>query len=251
MYFSFIGFLFGKYGFIGGIDIMNTKAMKRDKGFTLVELIVVLVILAILAAIIVPALLGYIDKAREKQDIIEAKACITAAQAVLSEEYGKTKGKIELDDKNPVINVIKERQAANLNPKEPTKDNGDVDLTGTSYAKRILQLADLDPYCFMFAVGSNHKSNGNASYATEHDKYTVYYGFYMATADSEPVYYYNGEWTKANPRYKDSSDIFTNRNVVQVGPLKGKRLQYYLVANKTGKGSVDAGNFWNWLKAMH
>ena len=35
------------------------KKMKENKGFTLVELIVVIVILAILAAILVPALLGY------------------------------------------------------------------------------------------------------------------------------------------------------------------------------------------------
>lgn len=41
--------------------------MKHKKnGFTLVELIVVLVILAVLAALLVPALTGYIDKARKK-----------------------------------------------------------------------------------------------------------------------------------------------------------------------------------------
>ena len=53
----------------------------KDKGFTLVELIVVLVILAILAAILVPALMGYIDRAKEQKYIDEAKALMTATQA--------------------------------------------------------------------------------------------------------------------------------------------------------------------------
>lgn len=43
---------------------MAKKNSKR--GFTLVELIVVLVILAILAALLIPALTGYIDKAQKE-----------------------------------------------------------------------------------------------------------------------------------------------------------------------------------------
>ena len=66
------------------------KKKRNDKGFTLVELIVVLVILAILAAILVPALLGYIDKAREKQVTTNAEAAYVAAQALATEDYGKT-----------------------------------------------------------------------------------------------------------------------------------------------------------------
>jgi len=46
---------------------------KNNKGFTLVELIVVLVILAILAAILVPTLLGWIDKARSEKDYSTAQ----------------------------------------------------------------------------------------------------------------------------------------------------------------------------------
>ena len=44
-----------------------TDKMKNSNGFTLVELIVILVILAILAAIMTPALLGYIDSSKEKE----------------------------------------------------------------------------------------------------------------------------------------------------------------------------------------
>ena len=67
---------------------MNKKKME-NKGFTLVELLVVLVILAILAAILVPALLGYIDRAREKQYVLNAKSALTATQAEFSSLYGE------------------------------------------------------------------------------------------------------------------------------------------------------------------
>ena len=66
--------------------IKRTNDKNNRKGFSLVELIVVLVILAILAALLIPALLGYIDRAREKQHVLEAKNCMTAAQAVFSED---------------------------------------------------------------------------------------------------------------------------------------------------------------------
>jgi len=55
-------------------------ALQNNKrGFTLVELIVVLVSLAILASLLVPALTGYMDKTKKQAVISEARDVWTAA----------------------------------------------------------------------------------------------------------------------------------------------------------------------------
>ena len=53
--------------------------MKKNGGFTLVELIVVIAILAILAGVAVPAYSGYITKANEAADVTQLDAIKTAA----------------------------------------------------------------------------------------------------------------------------------------------------------------------------
>lgn len=63
--------------------------MKKKKGFTLIELIVVLVIMAILAAAAIPTMMGYVDKARASQYLAEGRAVYVAAQAGATEGYGK------------------------------------------------------------------------------------------------------------------------------------------------------------------
>lgn len=77
---------------------------KSNKGFTLVELIVVIAILAILAGIAVPAYTGYIEKAEQSADLQVLGSVNTAAQGLAAAE-GVSVTKITVDADGTTITV--------------------------------------------------------------------------------------------------------------------------------------------------
>ena len=223
-----------------------------NKGFTLVELICVLVVLAVIAAVLVPSLLGYILKVNQKKEINNARTLLEATQAQLVELYAAQGG---LPEGTPVI-------SGGRRGVDNGKPNDDCDIKETQFASQVLDLVSMDgidvtskngkPYLFMFAVGSNASKTASITKnkVSVHDKYTVYYAVYMETEKSCPLYYYNGEWRNDNPRPDKGTKIFDGDNVVLSGPLKGMRLQYYLLANRSGIDFYSNGNngFWKVLK---
>ena len=62
------------------------KFKKNKKGFTLVEIIVVLVILAILAAAAIPTMSGFVDDAKGKAEVANARAAYVASQTIATEQ---------------------------------------------------------------------------------------------------------------------------------------------------------------------
>jgi prepilin-type N-terminal cleavage/methylation domain-containing protein len=64
------------------------QAVKNRKGFTLMELIVVLIILAILIAALAPVLIGWINDARETAIRAEGRTVLLAMQTTITEARG-------------------------------------------------------------------------------------------------------------------------------------------------------------------
>lgn len=65
------------------------KGCRGEAGFTLVEMLAVLVIIAVLAAAAVPSMAGFINKAKKDRYIAEARAACTALSQYLNEKEAK------------------------------------------------------------------------------------------------------------------------------------------------------------------
>ncbi|GHE99832.1 type II secretion system major pseudopilin GspG [Thalassotalea profundi] len=67
--------------------MIQSKSNKKQQGFTLLEIMVVIVILGILASMVVPNLMGSQDQAREQKAVIDIGALETALGMYRSQNY--------------------------------------------------------------------------------------------------------------------------------------------------------------------
>ena len=117
------------------------KVKKNKAGFTLVELVVVLVILSIVIAIGVPAFTGYMRKEYRRTALTEARQVVLSGQAHAGDEYGKGVA-------NPAFKLdeVGEMSEVDGTVQEMTAVNGRVTYAKYKSAKDIVVIYEDDEY---------------------------------------------------------------------------------------------------------
>lgn len=119
--------------------IEEVQAEKKDKGFTLVELLIVIVILGILATVTVFAVRGITDQGQTSACQADQKTLETATEAYFAQEGG-TAIPTDNDAATPLIGASAEETlvAANflrdVSPNWEVSTDGDLTATGACAA---------------------------------------------------------------------------------------------------------------------
>lgn len=109
------------------------KARKNNKGFSLVELIVVVLIIAIIAVALAPQVVKYVGKAKTSVENNNAATIKSAVQAAVA-EYEGDNGKIA---DNVTISFTVKKDAVASNAKVETKLNNFTPAEGYSDLKTL------------------------------------------------------------------------------------------------------------------
>ena len=211
------------------------RPLRDRRGFTLVELIVVLVILGVLATFAVPALTGYIDSAKEKQAVSEAQACVMAATRLGAAQYAKVQQRNVNVSLNSGAGAAKDDSLDSWAPVDgqsaPEITDGDVALTEGN-GQYLLHVTDAPAGSFpgdVSAFTTAAEVDGSVKTLTFNSNGQLLYLVYTSTDGIQVVYTNAGTTASVN--------IGSDEAVVVPTPKKNDSSG----GGETGGGSTGGG----------
>ena len=224
---------------------MYCCSLKKNKGFTMVEIIIVIVVLAILAAIIIPVTLSIVDSSRQAQKAIDAKDIWQSVQTSLNEQMAGDKHYLTDTENN-------NKRGAPMNEKEMDSNWQNIkakfenttfafDFSSYELGKRILKkIENADSYKFIYFVSGRFYDY----YISEDEMDKAYTSFLVIYRyfDDDKTYYYNGseisnEWAFSSPASLSALSKSSNLQMSIGG--KNIKVQLYCIKKLKNDGKTD------------
>lgn len=176
----------------------------RKKGFTLIEMIVVIAIIGVLAAILVPAMMGYIKRAKQTSTVGSAKTIHSAVTTVIAVEDDAQRSFYNKDGNHAIYECTPEGDYVRT-------------LNGSGNSKFTSRTSDPDNYIFVVVARAD--------------------GYYHSDRDLNRVY---NTWNNAdNSNYTTFAEKLCDQIDVEYGVENKKKMFPFPMAyrDRTDGGS--------------